>query len=566
MNRFTALSDPNSASSECQGVRLSGRASAEEINAHCTDSLRAVLKRAAVAIRAGAIAFLVAAALPVAAQTSFPPPITSVPITALPDPAWTVAGIGDFDGDGHSDILWRNTLTGENSIWLMNGSSVSSSSFIQSVPDRNWAVVKIGDFDGDGKADIVWRNTRSGQNCIWLMNGVTIASSAFLPTLADPNWTIAGVGGFNGTLNATTGRVKTDILWRNTANGQNAIWFMDGTTVSSTAFMTSVSTAWTIAGVGDYNGDGKADILWRNKSNGQNAIWLMNGATTSSGVFMATVADLNWTIVGTGDYNGDGQTDILWRNKSNGQNSIWLMNGVSISSSVFMATVSDLNWTVAGTGDYNGDGNADILWRNTATGENSLWLTTPGADTTPPSVPAGLTGTAVSSTQINLSWNASTDNVAVTGYRVYRGGTLIATLGNVTTYQNTGLSPATTYVYTVQAVDGAGNASAQSAAASTTTQAVADTTPPSVPAGLTGTAVSSTQINLSWNASTDNVAVTGYRVYRGGTLIATLGNVTTYQNTGLTASTAYAYTVQAVDGAGNASAQSALASTTTRAR
>src|SRR5438552_6963626 len=162
MNRFTASSDLKNASSECQGVRLCGRASAEEINAHPTDSLPAVLKRAAVAMRAGAIAFLLAAALPVAAQTSSAPPITSVPITALPDPAWTVAGSGDFDGDGHSDILWRNTLTGENAIWLMNGSSVSSQSFIQAVPDRNWTTVKIGDFDGDGKADILWRNKSNG--------------------------------------------------------------------------------------------------------------------------------------------------------------------------------------------------------------------------------------------------------------------------------------------------------------------------------------------------------------------------------------------------------------------
>src|SRR5882724_8635937 len=477
MNRFTALSDPNSASSECQGVRLSGRASAEESNAHCTDSLRAVLKRAMVAIRAGAIVFLVAAALPVAAQTSSAPPITSVAITPVADPAWIVAGIGDFDGDGHSDILWRNTLTGENSIWLMNGSSVLSQSFIQSVPDNNWAVVKIGDFDGDGKADIVWRNTRSGQNCIWLMNGVTIASSAFLPTLADPNWTIAGVGGFNGTLNATTGRVKTDILWRNSANGQNAIWVMDGTTVSSTAFMTSVSTAWTIAGVGDYNADGKADILWRNTSNGQNAIWLMNGATISSSAFITTVSDPNWTMVGTGDYNGDGKADILWRNTANGQNAIWFMNGTSIASSAFITQLADLNWIIAGTGDYNGDGSADILWRNTATGENNLWLTTPGADTTPPSVPTGLTGTAVSNTQINLNWMASTDNVRVTGYYVYLNDVALGTT-TTTSFQHTGLTAGTTYNYRVSAYDAVPNHSAWTAPISVTTTGTVPVPPP----------------------------------------------------------------------------------------
>jgi chitodextrinase len=189
-------------------------------------------------------------------------------------------------------------------------------------------------------------------------------------------------------------------------------------------------------------------------------------------------------------------------------------------------------------------------------------LSTP--DTTPPSTPTGLTATAVSSSQINLSWNASTDNVGVTGYRVYRDGALIATLGNVTTYQDTGLSASTTYSYTVQALDGAGNASGQSSPATATTQAP-DTTPPSTPTGLTATAVSSSRIDLSWNASTDNVGVTGYRVYRGGTLIATLGNVTTYQDTGLTASTTYSYTVDALDAAGNASGQSTSASATTLA-
>jgi chitodextrinase len=198
---------------------------------------------------------------------------------------------------------------------------------------------------------------------------------------------------------------------------------------------------------------------------------------------------------------------------------------------------------------------------------NYTWSFTTGAapDTTPPPTPTGLTATAVSSSQINLSWTASTDNVAVTGYRVYRGGTLFITLGNVTTYQNTGLTASTPYSYTVVALDAAGNASGQSTSASATTLATPDTTPPSTPTGLTASAVSTSQINLSWTASTDNVGVTGYRIYRGGTLLVTVGTVTTYQDTGITASTAYSYTVVAIDAAGNASGQSAAASATTSA-
>ena len=189
----------------------------------------------------------------------------------------------------------------------------------------------------------------------------------------------------------------------------------------------------------------------------------------------------------------------------------------------------------------------------------------PQTDTDAPSTPTGLSGSAFSPSQINLGWTASTDNVAVTGYRVYRNGVLLATLGNVVAYQNTGLSASTTYSYTVQAFDAAGNASAQSTAVIVTTPAVLDTVAPSTPTGLVATAVSGSRINLSWSASTDNVAVTGYRVFRNGALLISLGNVTAYQDSSLAAGTTYVYTVRALDAAGNVSGLSAAASATTSA-
>jgi len=328
-----------------------------------------------------------------------------------------------------------------------------------------------------------------------------------------------------------------------------------------------------------------------------------------------------------------------------------------------------------------------------------------GGDTQAPSTPTGLTATATSSSQINLSWTASTDNVGVTGYDVYRGGALVGSSAT-TSYSDTGLTASTAYSYTVKAKDAAGNVSAASAAASATTQAGggtytalsrtgwtatsnptsgdvpanlldgvmttrwstgaamtngqylvvdmkaaqsfnrivmdstnaandyargyqvyvsndgtnwgsavatgtgnaavitvdfaaqsaryikvlqtgtssswwsinefnvysngggggggSDTQAPSAPTGLTATATSSSQINLSWTASTDNVGVTGYDVYRGGTLVGSTAS-TTYSDTGLSASTAYSYTVKAKDSAGNVSAASAAASATTQA-
>ena len=183
-------------------------------------------------------------------------------------------------------------------------------------------------------------------------------------------------------------------------------------------------------------------------------------------------------------------------------------------------------------------------------------------DTQPPSVPTGLTATAVSSTHINLTWNASTDNVGVTSYKIYSGSSLVATLGNVTSSLRTN-APSTTFIYSVSACDAAGNCSARSASASATTPALSDTTAPTVPTGLTATAVSTSQINLSWNASTDNVGVTAYKVNTSDGQTLTLGNVTNYAHTGLRTSTFYSYNVSACDAMGNCSAQSSSASATT---
>jgi len=194
-------------------------------------------------------------------------------------------------------------------------------------------------------------------------------------------------------------------------------------------------------------------------------------------------------------------------------------------------------------------------------------------DTTAPTAPGSLQATAASSSQINLSWTAATDNVGVTGYQLERcqGASCanfasLATLGSgVLTYGDTGLTSATSYSYRLRAVDAAGNQSAYSAVATAATPAIVDTTAPSTPANLTAQAASASQVNLSWTASTDNVGVTGYKVYRDGTyLIATAAGATSYQDQNLAAGTTYSYTLSAVDAAGNESAQSAAAAATTQ--
>ncbi|MFI6477990.1 discoidin domain-containing protein [Nonomuraea sp. NPDC050663] len=360
------------------------------------------------------------------------------------------------------------------------------------------------------------------------------------------------------------------------------------------------------------------------------------------------------------------------------------------------STIPD--WAGRETVDFTGSG----VHASMTDSSGSLFLKSSGGepgDTTPPGVPGSLRSTGTTSSTVGLAWNAATDDVGVTGYDVYRGSTLVATVTG-TTHTDTGLTASTSYTYTVRARDAAGNTSnASNAVTATTAQgggesllsqgrpatassveapgfeaakafdgntastrwaslegvdpqwiqvdlgtsatisrvkltweaaygrsyrvetspdgstwttvhstttgdggvddiAVGgtgrhvrvygtargtqwgyslfevqvygtpgsgggDTTPPGVPGSLRSTGTTSSTVGLAWNAATDDVGVTGYDLYRGSTLVATVTG-TTHTDTGLTPSTAYTYTVRARDAAGNTSAASAQVTATTQ--
>jgi|GEM_PF-2559793 len=236
-------------------------------------------------------------------------------------------------------------------------------------------------------------------------------------------------------------------------------------------------------------------------------------------------------------------------------------NGVSVGTST--TTSRTITGLTAGT-TYSMTVRARDAVPNWSAQSSALSVTTLAApDTVAPSVPAGLASSAITSTGFTLSWTASTDNVAVTGYEIFRGGVSIGTSAT-TSFAVTGLSASTTYSMTVRARDAVPNWSAQSSALSVTTSAVPDTVAPSVPAGLAASAITSTGFTLSWTASTDNVAVTGYEIFRGGVSIGTSAT-TSFAVTGLSASTTYSMTVRARDAVPNWSAQSSALSVTTSA-
>jgi hypothetical protein len=256
------------------------------------------------------------------------------------DLTWKVVAIGDFNGDARADVLWRNS-SGQTYIWPMNGTAIlASEGFSRTLP-LEWQVGGVGDFNGDGLDDIVWHNTTTGQNYLWMMNGTTIISEGFLRTLP-LEWQLAGVADFDGD-------GKADILWRNTSTGQNYLWPMSGTTVlAGEGFTRAIADFnWQVAGIGDFNGDGKADILWRNTATGVNYLWPMSGTTVlASEGFTRTLSDLNWSVASVGDFDGDGRFDILWRHAVTGDNYLWPMNGTAVlAGEGYVRSIPPGNWT-----------------------------------------------------------------------------------------------------------------------------------------------------------------------------------------------------------------------------
>jgi ELWxxDGT repeat protein len=214
-----------------------------------------------------------------------------------PGPSWKSVGTGDLNADGHSDILWQNA-SGQAAIWEMNGTSqiAAGSALVGPNPGPSWKVVGSGDFNGDGFSDILWQNA-NGRAAIWEMNGLNqIANgSASVGPNPGPSWKVVGSGDFNGD-------GFSDILWQN-ANGQAAIWEMNGTSQiagGSALVGPNPGASWKAVGASDYNGDGFSDILWQNAANGQAAIWEMNGVNQIAGgsQLVGPAPGSSWRAVG----------------------------------------------------------------------------------------------------------------------------------------------------------------------------------------------------------------------------------------------------------------------------
>lgn len=214
-------------------------------------------------------------------------------------------------------------------------------------------------------------------------------------------------------------------------------------------------------------------------------------------------------------------------------------------------TKTEIQSVYVGAGKYSKDASGKIVEdvNGTITGTHPFLV----VDNESPTAPTGLTTTNKTDRSITLSWTASTDNVGVTGYEIFRDGTKVGT-STTTSYVDSNLTPQTSYEYTIKAKDAANHLSSASESLIVATLE-SDSVPPTAPANVISSSKTSSSITLTWDVATDNYGVAGYEIYRNGVKVGT-SNTTSFEDRNLEPSTEYTYTVKAFDAAANLSVAS----------
>lgn len=279
--------------------------------------------------------------------------------------------VDDFNNDGTSDALWVDTSSGELNDWSIANGAFSSSQDIAAVPAGS-IFVGTGDFTGNGTSDVLLQNATSGQVTEWDLSDGTYSASNVLGTEApSTKWTIAGTGDFNGD-------GQSDVLWYNSTSGDAMIWTVRDDAVASSRVIAGPGAGWTILGVGDFTGDGVSDILWENSSTGKLLDWQMkNGVVSASTPLTGPAIPTTSTYLGAGDFLGNGTDDPLFES-STGALSAWQMTNGQYMATINLGISVPAGFTEAAVGNYTGGATSDVLIHDPTSGATDIGIVSGG--------------------------------------------------------------------------------------------------------------------------------------------------------------------------------------------
>jgi hypothetical protein len=300
---------------------------------------------------------------PTPSTTSPPADETPTDEDPLPLPSPEPAAAYDFNGDGYSDILFRNRTTGELALWQMNGSQIAA---VVSLPmmDSGWLVAGAGDFDFDGITDILWYDPDRGVGRIWLMGDY--AGDGEFDVHLEVGWAVKGAADFDG-----DGRSEI-VIWNQTSRVE--IWGLKEELVRYG--QVSIRRRGKIVGFGDIDGDGGDDIIVQDLRKRRIEASLISADFSAQRVLVDRQRTARWGVIDSADYDGDGQSDLLWRDLSrdgHGSASVWhLTSNLKLSGDPLDLNLGSDHF-VLGSADYDGDGSADLLVFDPSTRELTLW-------------------------------------------------------------------------------------------------------------------------------------------------------------------------------------------------
>ena len=300
--------------------------------------------------------------------------------------------LGDLDGDGKDDLLLTRTDGATRSsartwqYYPMSGTShlTGDGTATGLKRDLDWVVMGLGDFDGDGKTDVLTRDSVVGTWHVALMDGktVTTAGTGNADLTTNLDWGLAAIADFDGD-------GADDLLLRHATTHRWWLYLMDGRrhVVGASGPVENVALAadalpddvlWTVAGAGDLGGDGRADLLLRHATHGTWRYYRMKGRTVvdPGGSALGLPSGAAWTLAGLADLDGDGTDGVLLRNTSGTWR--WYQSPL-VASPTHVATdlsTSAATWKLAGLGDLTGDGKDDVVLRDVSTtaADTGRWM------------------------------------------------------------------------------------------------------------------------------------------------------------------------------------------------
>jgi hypothetical protein len=273
----------------------------------------------------------------------------------------TLPPVGDFDRDGKPDLLWRHQTLGSLYSWFMVGGRMTSGAYLQ--PERaesgSLQIQGLGDFNRDTHTDLLWQDRQTGTLVVWLMRGTTRLSTVAIAPIALPTttvlpprlgpeagWQVRGVADINRD-------GHDDVVWHHPQTGALYAWYMEGTTATAGAAFSPArfaDTRWELRALADFNGDGRVDLLWHNRTTGDMYAWFMNGTVATGGSYTTPshFADTQWRLARLMDFNNDGKPDLLWQHQTTGDLYVWHMNGLTAVSGRYLDPIkpSDPAWQV----------------------------------------------------------------------------------------------------------------------------------------------------------------------------------------------------------------------------